>query len=255
MALPGHIGKLYEAASAKRGDLVEAIQRASMSYAEKYGVGPSCVVIPKGSLGDEKLIEWIEANGFTLLNRYGWQQYGYNVWVGGPEGEIPNIGEWTDVESSHIKRVKWNDDRGGTMTITFLDSSVYNYYEVPRDTYDKFLEAESKGKYFDSAIKNKFLYEVDTIPPKRFTKIPERVDMETVVVELEPEDNPLSALITTLNVIREEGYEAVGVITALETVRDMFIVSGLLPGASIVASPDEIENPLEFRVQIERETL
>jgi hypothetical protein len=36
---------------------------------------------------------------------------------------------------------------------------VYRYSEVPVDSFDKLLHAESKGRYFLAAVRDRFRYE------------------------------------------------------------------------------------------------
>lgn len=57
------------------------------------------------------------------------------------------------VNSSLIKSV---DYVGTDMTVTLNSNKSYKFASVPKATYDKFLSAPSKGKFFNSDIKNKF---------------------------------------------------------------------------------------------------
>lgn len=42
------------------------------------------------------------------------------------------------------------------MTIHFKNGAVYEYIEVPEETYSQLVEAESAGKYFHLKVKGKF---------------------------------------------------------------------------------------------------
>jgi hypothetical protein len=60
-----------------------------------------------------------------------------------------------NVRSSHISAVDYSvPDR--TLTVSFRDSSVYAYAGVPAPTYQSFLAAPSKGKFFKARIQGKF---------------------------------------------------------------------------------------------------
>lgn len=45
-----------------------------------------------------------------------------------------------------------------TLEIQFNDSSVYQYYQVPQETYVSLMKAESHGTYFYAMIRNAFQY-------------------------------------------------------------------------------------------------
>lgn len=57
------------------------------------------------------------------------------------------------VESSHINDISWD---GGTLTVQFRDGGMYQYFDVPFGTYNEFLAAESKGRFFKENIKGVF---------------------------------------------------------------------------------------------------
>nr|WP_084407116.1 KTSC domain-containing protein [Pedobacter panaciterrae] len=46
-----------------------------------------------------------------------------------------------------------------TLYITFLSGTAYKYKNVPLGIYDALIVADSKGRYFNSHIKNKFKYQ------------------------------------------------------------------------------------------------
>jgi hypothetical protein len=45
-----------------------------------------------------------------------------------------------------------------TLKITFADGSIYEYFDVPRNTYMKLINAESQGRFARRHIYNAFLY-------------------------------------------------------------------------------------------------
>jgi len=49
-------------------------------------------------------------------------------------------------------------DGNGTLTITFNNDSVYNYYEVPHSEYTGLINASSAGGYLASHIKGRYHY-------------------------------------------------------------------------------------------------
>ena len=60
------------------------------------------------------------------------------------------------VESSAISSVGY-DPRSKTLEVEFQSGSVYDYHGVPREVYESFLAASSKGRFFSRRIRN--LYE------------------------------------------------------------------------------------------------
>lgn len=63
--------------------------------------------------------------------------------------------EMKPVESSQVKAVGY-DPAASELFIEFTRGAVYVYRGVPRDVYDRFLAAESKGRFFSQEIKGKF---------------------------------------------------------------------------------------------------
>lgn len=59
----------------------------------------------------------------------------------------------TSVKSASISGVGY---RRRTMKVEFSSGRVYEYRKVPRATYDKFLKADSKGKFFNAEIRDKY---------------------------------------------------------------------------------------------------
>jgi KTSC domain len=61
------------------------------------------------------------------------------------------------VESSNIASVGY-DKKTSTLEIEFHHGGVYQYYHVPEQTYNSFMSANSKGRFFYSNIKDVFAY-------------------------------------------------------------------------------------------------
>ena len=61
------------------------------------------------------------------------------------------------VASSNIASVGY-DPRMETLEVEFLSSSVYQYYNVPRNMYEKLMKAGSKGRFLNTYIKNAYPY-------------------------------------------------------------------------------------------------
>lgn len=63
----------------------------------------------------------------------------------------------SSVESSLLKEVSY-DPFMNTMSVHFKNGGIYDYLEVPEETYKELLQAPSVGKYFHINIKNKFQF-------------------------------------------------------------------------------------------------
>lgn len=61
------------------------------------------------------------------------------------------------VSSSNIVSVGY-DPASETLEVEFQSGTVYQYYNVRQGTYDEFMAAPSKGKFFAYQIKNAFPY-------------------------------------------------------------------------------------------------
>ena len=46
--------------------------------------------------------------------------------------------------------------QSGTLEIEFVDGDVYRYFLVPRVLFIEFLQAESKGAFFNERIRDRF---------------------------------------------------------------------------------------------------
>jgi len=61
------------------------------------------------------------------------------------------------VSSSNIRSIGY-DAESMTLEIEFNSGAVYQYQGVPQTEYDAFMNAGSKGTYFNANIKNQFPY-------------------------------------------------------------------------------------------------
>jgi hypothetical protein len=59
--------------------------------------------------------------------------------------------------SSTIKSVEYDDD-SGELDITFTSAKTYRYFNVPLEIYAEFLDAGSRGKFFNDNIKGTFAF-------------------------------------------------------------------------------------------------
>lgn len=62
------------------------------------------------------------------------------------------------VESSNIAEIGYNR-RKKQLTVRFNNGALYQYEDVPADTYTELMDADSKGGYFSKNIRLKFTFE------------------------------------------------------------------------------------------------
>jgi KTSC domain-containing protein len=65
-------------------------------------------------------------------------------------------GRFQRVQSSTMTFVRYHDDTR-ELDITFMSGETYRYLNVPLEVYVDFLDAESKGEFFNNNIKNTFV--------------------------------------------------------------------------------------------------
>ena len=75
-------------------------------------------------------------------------------------GSVAAEASMTDqrVHSKAIRSVRY-DDAGRILEVEFESSSVYRYFDVPRDVYEWLLKVKSKGKFVNRLVKEKYRYE------------------------------------------------------------------------------------------------
>ncbi len=62
-----------------------------------------------------------------------------------------------DVESSLIHSIAY-DEETRVLDIRFHETGSYRYYEVEPEVVEEFLDAESKGHYFNEYIRDAYLF-------------------------------------------------------------------------------------------------
>ena len=61
------------------------------------------------------------------------------------------------VASSNVASVGY-DATTETLEVEFLNGSMYQYYNVPENLYDRFMRDPSKGRFLNLYIKNAYPY-------------------------------------------------------------------------------------------------
>lgn len=61
------------------------------------------------------------------------------------------------IRSSMIAQIGY-DEASLTLVIKFTNGDMYEYFNVPKETFDALANADSEGKYFIANIKGKFEY-------------------------------------------------------------------------------------------------
>ena len=74
--------------------------------------------------------------------------------------------EWKAVDSSVFTAAGYRAD-AHQLYLRFHDGDIYRYFDVPAQSYEAFLAAESKGRYFSRHIRHGFRYEQVRCTPRR----------------------------------------------------------------------------------------
>jgi lysyl-tRNA synthetase class 2 len=61
------------------------------------------------------------------------------------------------VQSSMMTRIEYEEGTA-ELDLTFATGKTYRYFNVPLEIYVEFLDAESKGEFFNENIKDEFAY-------------------------------------------------------------------------------------------------
>lgn len=61
------------------------------------------------------------------------------------------------VASTAILRVEY-DELSQELVVIFTSGRLYTYYDVPRDVYQRFVNAPSKGQFFNAHIKDRYRF-------------------------------------------------------------------------------------------------
>ena len=65
--------------------------------------------------------------------------------------------EMISVDSSNVRSVGFDDD-SSTLQVEFLNGSLYQYFDVPRQIFDGLLAAGSVGSYLHNNVKGVYRY-------------------------------------------------------------------------------------------------
>ena len=63
--------------------------------------------------------------------------------------------EVIEVQSKLLKTLIWDHTRN-QMMVKFIESPIYVYPDVPREVFDRLINAKSKGQFFLSIIKKQY---------------------------------------------------------------------------------------------------
>lgn len=64
-----------------------------------------------------------------------------------------------EVKSTNLVSIGY-DEQTETLEIEFKGNRIYRYQNVSKEEYNNLVNAESIGKYFNTNIKNEYMYEV-----------------------------------------------------------------------------------------------
>jgi hypothetical protein len=83
----------------------------------------------------------------------------------------------TAVESATLATVSY-DETHGLLQLEFCSRAVYQYFSVPAVVHESLLDAASKGRYFNQAIRGRFAYRLvaDFEPMWGCAELPARCD-------------------------------------------------------------------------------
>lgn len=73
------------------------------------------------------------------------------------QNAIENDRTCDDVDSTAISSIGYNNG-AGRLEVTFQSGRSYAYYNVSRQRYQAFCNADSKGRYFNKNIRNGYAY-------------------------------------------------------------------------------------------------
>ena len=62
-----------------------------------------------------------------------------------------------NVASSNVKAIGY-DEHTQTLEVEFLNGRVYQYYDIPENMHNHFMQAPSKGQFLHIYIKNRYPY-------------------------------------------------------------------------------------------------
>jgi uncharacterized protein YuzE len=83
------------------------------------------------------------------------RQFSYDVGARERERSKP---QKTSVSSSTMTHVRY-DNVMRTLEVTFVGGKTYQYFGVPSAVYAKLLEAPSKGRFFNSRVRDSYMFQ------------------------------------------------------------------------------------------------
>ncbi len=63
------------------------------------------------------------------------------------------------VVSSAIAQIGY-EEMSRRLTVTFTTGKTYTYFDVPKDLHIGFMNSSSKGQFFNTHIRDHYLYEI-----------------------------------------------------------------------------------------------
>ena len=70
------------------------------------------------------------------------------------------------VKSRAVKSIRY-DNAARTLDVEFASEATYRYFDVPHDVYEWLLRVDSKGKFVNRLVKEKYRYErLDSSEPR-----------------------------------------------------------------------------------------
>jgi len=66
--------------------------------------------------------------------------------------------DWIALNSTSLQAARYQQERS-VLELKFCDGAIYHYAPVPQPTFEEFLRAESKGRYFNLYIRKNFAWE------------------------------------------------------------------------------------------------
>ena len=73
------------------------------------------------------------------------------VWL----GTASRLCRWMDMPSTAIRRIAYRSEQSA-LDIQFVTGRVYRYFAVPQEVAEGFRRVQSKGGYFNRALRDRF---------------------------------------------------------------------------------------------------
>lgn len=64
---------------------------------------------------------------------------------------------YVEIKSSNLKSATYHTD-AKTLSVTFQNGSIYEYYDVPWEVFTKLRRSESQGKFLNTHINKEYKY-------------------------------------------------------------------------------------------------